>query len=78
MTRLFNFLASPDIAVLLVLAGMLGLYIEMNQPGLLVPGIAGAVCLVLAAIAFQILPFDVGRPAADPGGPGALRGRGSS
>jgi len=57
MTRLFNFLASPDVAVLLVIAGMLGLYIEFNQPGMLVPGIAGGVCLLLAAIAFQILPF---------------------
>lgn len=57
MTQLFNFLASPNIAVLLVMAGMLGLYIEFNQPGMLVPGIVGAVCLVLAAIAFQILPF---------------------
>ena len=57
LTRLFNFLASPDIAVLLAMAGLLGLYIEFNQPGMLIPGIAGAVCLVLAAIAFQILPF---------------------
>ncbi len=57
LQRLFNFLASPDIAVLLVMAGLLGLYIEFNQPGLLLPGIVGAVCLVLAAIAFQILPF---------------------
>jgi len=57
LTRLFNFLASPDVAVLLLAAGMLGLYIEFNQPGMLVPGIAGAVCLILAAIAFQILPF---------------------
>jgi len=56
-TRLFDFLASPDVAVLLVMAGLLGLYIEFNQPGLLLPGIAGATCLVLAAIAFQILPF---------------------
>jgi membrane-bound serine protease (ClpP class) len=45
------------VAVLLVMAGLLGLYIEFNQPGMLLPGIAGAVCLVLAAIAFQILPF---------------------
>jgi membrane-bound serine protease (ClpP class) len=57
LTRLFDFLASPDIAVLLVMAGLLGLYVEINSPGLLVPGITGAVCLVLAAIAFQILPF---------------------
>jgi membrane-bound serine protease (ClpP class) len=57
MTRLFNFLASPDIAVLLVMAGLLGLYIEFNQPGMIVPGVLGAICLILAAIAFQILPF---------------------
>jgi membrane-bound serine protease (ClpP class) len=57
LERLFDKLASPDVAVLLVMAGLLGLYIEFNQPGLLLPGIAGAVCLLLAAIAFQILPF---------------------
>jgi membrane-bound serine protease (ClpP class) len=57
LTRLFNYLASPDIAMILVMAGMLGLYIEFQQPGMLLPGIAGAICLVLAAIAFQILPF---------------------
>jgi membrane-bound serine protease (ClpP class) len=57
MTRLFDFLASPDIAVLLLMAGLLGIYIEVNTPGLGVPGVAGAVCLVLAGIAFQILPF---------------------
>jgi membrane-bound serine protease (ClpP class) len=57
MTRLFNFLASPDVAVLLAMAGLLGIYIEVNSPGTIVPGAAGLVCLVLAGIAFQILPF---------------------
>jgi membrane-bound serine protease (ClpP class) len=57
LERLFDTLASPDVAALLLMAGLLGLYIEFNQPGLLVPGIVGGVCLVLAAIAFQILPF---------------------
>jgi membrane-bound serine protease (ClpP class) len=57
MTKFFNFLASPDIAMLLVMAGMLGLYIEFQQPGMIVPGILGAFCLVLAGFAFQILPF---------------------
>jgi membrane-bound serine protease (ClpP class) len=57
LTRLFNFLASPDVAMILVMAGLLGLYVEFQQPGMMVPGIVGAVCLVLAAIAFQILPF---------------------
>ncbi|MGH0030020.1 MAG: NfeD family protein [Myxococcota bacterium] len=57
LTRLFDFLASPDIAVLLVMAGLLGIYIEVNSPGLIVPGAVGVVCLVLAGVAFQILPF---------------------
>ncbi|MCP3985174.1 MAG: nodulation protein NfeD [bacterium] len=57
LTRIFNVLASPDVAVLLFMAGVLGLYIEMNQPGMIFPGVAGAICLVLALIAFQILPF---------------------
>jgi membrane-bound serine protease (ClpP class) len=57
MTRLFDFLASPDIAVLLLMAGLLGIYIEVNTPGLGVPGLLGATCLVLAGFAFQILPF---------------------
>lgn len=57
MTRFFDFLASPDVAVLLVMAGLLGLYIEFQQPGMILPGVAGMICLVVAAIAFQILPF---------------------
>jgi membrane-bound serine protease (ClpP class) len=57
LTRLFNFLASPDVAMLLVMAGLLGLYVEFQQPGMVAPGVIGAICLVLAAIAFQILPF---------------------
>jgi membrane-bound serine protease (ClpP class) len=56
-TRIFDFLSNPQVAFLLFMAGALGLYTEFNSPGLLLPGIAGAVCLLLAAIAFQILPF---------------------
>ena len=52
----FSFLSNPNIAIILFLAGLLGLYIEFNTPGVIVPGVAGAVCLVLAALAFQILP----------------------
>lgn len=60
MSRVEQFmhvLASPDLAVLLLMAGLLGLYLEFSNPGLLVPGIAGAACLVLGLIALQILPF---------------------
>jgi membrane-bound serine protease (ClpP class) len=55
--RFFDFLSDPNVASVLLLAGLLGLYIEFNNPGMIVPGVAGAVCLVLTAIAFQILPF---------------------
>lgn len=57
LERLVNVLASPDIAVMLLMAGMLGLYVEFTNPGLVLPGVLGAVCLVLGAIALQILPF---------------------
>jgi membrane-bound serine protease (ClpP class) len=56
--KIFNFLADPNVAMLLFMAGGLGLYAEFNSPGLIVPGVLGVVCMVLAAIAFQILPFD--------------------
>jgi len=55
--RFLHVLASPDVAVLLMMAGLLGLYIEFSQPGLLIPGAIGAACLILGLIALQILPF---------------------
>ena len=55
--KVFDFLADPNVALILVLLGGLGLYIEANNPGLLFPGISGFVCLVLAMVAFNILPF---------------------
>lgn len=57
MNQLLDVLASPDIAVLLMLAGMLGIYVEFTNPGLIVPGAVGAVCLVLGFVALQIMPF---------------------
>jgi len=58
LQSIFNFLADPNVAVILLLGGLMGLYIEFNNPGLILPGAAGAVCLVLTGIALQILPFD--------------------
>jgi membrane-bound serine protease (ClpP class) len=54
---LFAFLADPNVAIVLLLLGGLGLYVEVNNPGLIVPGVAGGACLLLTAIAFQLLPF---------------------
>jgi membrane-bound serine protease (ClpP class) len=58
LQRIFNFLSDPNIAIMLFFAGGLGLYAEFNSPGMVVPGVAGVVFLILAAIAFQIIPFD--------------------
>jgi membrane-bound serine protease (ClpP class) len=57
ITRILNVVVDPNVAMLLLLAGMLGLYVEFNQPGLIVPGVLGAGCLILALIAMQVLPF---------------------
>ncbi len=56
--RFLHVIASPDIAVLLLMAGLLGLYMEFSNPGLIVPGAIGAACLIIGAISLQILPFD--------------------
>jgi membrane-bound serine protease (ClpP class) len=55
--RLLDVLATPDVAVLLILAGVFGLYTEFSNPGLIVPGVVGGISLVLGLVALQILPF---------------------
>jgi membrane-bound serine protease (ClpP class) len=49
-------IAHPQIAYLLLTLGTLGLTIEMWNPGAIVPGVAGGICLLLAFFAFQVLP----------------------
>jgi len=58
VARFFDVMADPQIALLLILAGLLGLYVEFTQPGMIFPGVAGAICLVLAGLALQIIPFN--------------------
>jgi membrane-bound serine protease (ClpP class) len=58
MNRFFDVISDPQIALLLILAGLLGLYVEFTQPGMIAPGIAGVISLVLAGLALQIIPFN--------------------
>jgi membrane-bound serine protease (ClpP class) len=58
--RLLSVLADPNIAYLLMMAGILGLYIEFTHPGVMFPGIAGGICLLLALTAMQVLPVNYG------------------
>jgi membrane-bound serine protease (ClpP class) len=55
--QVLDVVADPNIAYLLMMAGMLGLYIEFSNPGVLFPGVAGAICLLLALLAGQVLPI---------------------
>ena len=56
--RVLSAVAHPQVAVLLFSLGTLGLTIELWNPGTLVPGIVGGLCLLLAFFAFQILPVN--------------------
>lgn len=56
--RLVDILSTPDIAFLLLSLGSLGLLLEFYNPGLIFPGVAGAVCLLMGFVSFQILPFN--------------------
>jgi membrane-bound serine protease (ClpP class) len=56
--RILNVIADPNIAYLLMMAGMLGLYIEFTHPGVVFPGVAGAICLLLALTALHVLPLN--------------------
>jgi membrane-bound serine protease (ClpP class) len=57
VTRVLDVIADPNVVALLFMAGLALLYVEFSQPGLIVPGVIGAACLVLSLIALQILPF---------------------
>ncbi len=56
--RLLSALAHPNIAYLLLSLGMLGLTIELWNPGAVLPGVAGGLCLLLAFFTFQVLPVN--------------------
>ena len=56
--RLLSAIAHPQIAVLLLSLGTLGLTIELWSPGAILPGVAGGLCLLLAFFAFQVLPIN--------------------
>ena len=52
-------IVAPDMFFFLLIVGVLGLYTEFTHPGMVAPGVAGGICLVLALYAMQILPVNI-------------------
>jgi membrane-bound serine protease (ClpP class) len=51
-------ISNPNLAYILLMIGLLGLYFEFAHPGAILPGALGGICLLLAVFSFQILPIN--------------------
>ena len=56
--KMLDIISNPNVAYVLMMIGMVGLYFEMSNPGLIFPGVVGAVSMVLSLYAMQTLPID--------------------
>ena len=54
--RVLSAIAHPQVATLLLMLGTLGLTVELWNPGAVLPGVVGGLCLLLAFFAFQVVP----------------------
>ena len=57
--QFYSLLSNPDLAYILLVVGIVGIIFEVAAPGILVPGIAGAISIALALIGFGSLPTNV-------------------
>lgn len=56
--RLLSVITHPQVAYILMILGIYGLFFEFSNPGALVPGVLGGIALLLALFAFQVLPIN--------------------
>ncbi len=56
--QILNALSNPNIAYLLMMLGIIGIFFEISQPGVVLPGAIGAIALLLALFAFSSLPIN--------------------
>ena len=57
-TKILKIISDPNIAYILMMIGMAGIYFELSHPGAIFPGVVGAIAIVLAFFAFQTLPVN--------------------
>ncbi|MEO5764521.1 MAG: nodulation protein NfeD [Casimicrobiaceae bacterium] len=56
--RVLALITDPNVALILMMLGIYGLLFEFGHPGLVFPGVVGALCLLLALYALHLLPVD--------------------
>jgi membrane-bound serine protease (ClpP class) len=56
--RILRTISDPNIAYILMMIGLAGLYFELSHPGAIFPGVIGAISLILAFYSFQTLPVN--------------------
>ena len=57
--KILSNIANPNMAMILGVIGLLGLYLEFSNPGLFVPGVVGGICFLLSLLGFSLLPISL-------------------